>query len=430
MAENNFLSGLKVDQFIKANNDQIKQTMNSVLGDAQKSVSEMIKLQKIAVVELQKINSKGKNTGDLKKSLDSTLKAIQKENLKVSKARDASLFKSLKGFFSQSKKNASDKMESKSYFQKENYSKKSNSLLDSINKNISALLKKDKDQKKESLLSKIFKFIGGFGKLLFVVGVLTGNIEDMVKGVRWAIKSIIFPINLLVKNLTKVAEVLKGANTVAKGAKGAKDVTTVAKGAKGAKDISTAAKVGGIAAKELAKSGGKTAGKKIPFVGSILSIIFGIQRMSKGDMIGGLLEFVGGALYYVPVAGPLLSVAVDAILAVRDIHEKVNPGSFKSMNTKIETFSKKTGIVPILNVLTNLRDGVALLQKGDYIGGIYALGDAALSGALGPLGVPFFMLRTFIDDFSKSKLSKPSSTNGSGGKGAKPPKSLESSSGQ
>jgi len=100
-----------------------------------------------------------------------------------------------------------------------------------------------------------------------------------------------------------------------------------------------AAGFGGKAAKDqLAKQGGKMAGKtglkvgaklgvkavgksllkKIPVIGLLAGVGFGIQRAMKGDFAGAALELASGAASTIPGLGTAASVAIDAGLAAKD----------------------------------------------------------------------------------------------------------------
>lgn len=99
----------------------------------------------------------------------------------------------------------------------------------------------------------------------------------------------------------------------------------------GAKAGKVVGKVGGVAlikkafapiVKLFGKVFAKSALKKIPFgVGAIFGLAFGISRMIKGDITGGLLEFLSGLVSIVPGIGTVASFAIDAYLAVRDIKQ-------------------------------------------------------------------------------------------------------------
>lgn len=77
------------------------------------------------------------------------------------------------------------------------------------------------------------------------------------------------------------------------------------------------------AIKGFAKLGGKELGKtiikKIPLVGLLAGIGFGVNRAIHGDWVGAGLEIASGAASTVPGIGTAASVAIDAGLIARDI---------------------------------------------------------------------------------------------------------------
>jgi hypothetical protein len=94
--------------------------------------------------------------------------------------------------------------------------------------------------------------------------------------------------------------------------------------AKGASTAVTAGKsaVSGVT-KAVTKTGAKAVGKgllkKIPVVGALAGIGFGLQRAMKGDFAGALGEVASGAASIIPGVGTAASIAIDAGLAARDI---------------------------------------------------------------------------------------------------------------
>ena len=127
---------------------------------------------------------------------------------------------------------------------------------------------------------------------------------------------------------------------------------------KGSKALKTASKklspkqiaagFGGKAAKDqLAKQGGKMAGKtglkvgaklgvkavgksllkKIPVIGLLAGIGFGLQRAMKGDFAGAALELASGAASTIPGLGTAASIAIDAGLAAKDYKAATGGGS-------------------------------------------------------------------------------------------------------
>jgi hypothetical protein len=108
---------------------------------------------------------------------------------------------------------------------------------------------------------------------------------------------------------------------------GSKAVTEAAEAAakKATQETGEAAlKTGGKSlAKTAAKTGGKSFGKsllkKIPIVGLLAGIGFGVSRAMSGDMLGAGLEIASGIAGTFPGVGTAASVAIDAGLAARDI---------------------------------------------------------------------------------------------------------------
>ena len=417
MAENNFLSGIKVDQFIKANNAQIKETIGAAFGDAQKSVAELIKLQKITVLELQQINNKGKGkeSKELKKSLDSTLRSIQKENIKMSKARDSSIIKSLKGFFGKSKQNAEVKKESRDYFKKENYSKKSNSLLESINKGIGGLMKKEKKEKKGlmgQIVGALFGALGFLGKALAIGGLagflLTGKKEflfSVAKGLNHMAKAFFGTVKLIFKLpqiLGKVFNAVKGI---------AKVGTTLAKLPK---MMSTAMKTVGTTmkvvqklglragAEHLARMGAKTVGRTL---GSKVATSLGKTALGKKAVIAVAKSGIGKKIG--------AKVGSKAIATGLGVAGKV------AAHTAGKTAAKK---VPILGAVMGVAFGVMRIKKGDIVGGLleFASGIASIFPGVGTaisVGIDGILLAKDINSALKSK-----STSSSGGGSTSIPK--------
>lgn len=92
--------------------------------------------------------------------------------------------------------------------------------------------------------------------------------------------------------------------------------------AAGGAGVKSVAKKGAakVAGKSLAKAAGKSLLKKIPLVGALAGIGFGISRAMKGDFTGAALEVASGLAGTIPGVGTAASVAIDAGLAARDIY--------------------------------------------------------------------------------------------------------------
>jgi len=127
------------------------------------------------------------------------------------------------------------------------------------------------------------------------------------------------------KVLTKAATTL-GIKTAAKTVAPAAAKVAAKTGATAATKIvakevtETAAKTG---TKVIAKTAGKTllksAIKKIPVIGLLAGLGFGLHKLAKGDFTGAAMEVSSGAMSMVPGIGTAGSVAMDVAIAKRDI---------------------------------------------------------------------------------------------------------------
>jgi len=110
-----------------------------------------------------------------------------------------------------------------------------------------------------------------------------------------------------------------------------------------------------LAPKALAKGAGKLAGKgaatllkKIPGVGAIIGLLFGIQRFREGDIVGGLGEIASGVASIFPGIGTVVSMGIDALLLFRDIKmatKKEAGGTIKAAAKKTDADLEKIPVI-------------------------------------------------------------------------------------
>ena len=112
---------------------------------------------------------------------------------------------------------------------------------------------------------------------------------------------------------------------------------------KGLKGMSK--KVGGFfkgAGKKVAGAGLKSLMKKIPGVGLLAGIGFGISRAMQGDVKGAFGEIASGAASLIPGVGTAVSTAIDAGLIARDMGAFGDaPGSRGAQNVDVADFILK-----------------------------------------------------------------------------------------
>lgn len=128
-----------------------------------------------------------------------------------------------------------------------------------------------------------------------------------------------------------------------------------------AKVGSVAGKMGGAVSKGFGKIGGKAVGKVagkmaskfIPGIGMVVGTVAAIERLSKGDTAGAMMEIASGAVSLIPVAGGVVSGAMDVGIMARDIKRNALGENKNERTGIIEGLMKgkpKTGgeIVPLI----------------------------------------------------------------------------------
>ena len=199
------------------------------------------------------------------------------------------------------------------------------------------LIAKEEEQHTE-IVDKLDAIVSNTGKD-GVVGKSTGKggiFDTMFKGIKNNFGKIAAGLTALKfgpkilksvvpKILTKAATTL-GIKTTAKTVAPAAAKVAAKTGATAASKIvakevtETAAKTG---TKVVAKTAGKTllksAIKKIPVIGLLAGLGFGLHKLAKGDFTGAAMEVSSGAMAMVPGIGTAGSVAMDVAIAKHDI---------------------------------------------------------------------------------------------------------------
>jgi len=95
---------------------------------------------------------------------------------------------------------------------------------------------------------------------------------------------------------------------------------------------------------------GKSLIKKIPVLGLVAGLGFGIQRMLEGDMKGGLGELLSGVLSLFPGLGTLGSFGVDAWLANRDDNKTDETTNVTNVSKALKDYVEFTDVKGLPNV--------------------------------------------------------------------------------
>jgi hypothetical protein len=166
----------------------------------------------------------------------------------------------------------------------------------------------------------LFKKMGNFGKTNFnnFIGGLGDLVKDVGKFGKSKYDNFVKPIKgFLTDNFTKVGKVIwESIGDFAK-----KPLLKLFGNFAG-KAGGILGKFGGKLGGKLAmKTGTKTLLKKIPGVGSIVGLIFGIERFKKGDVVGGIGEIASGLTSLLPPGiGTAIGLAIDGLLLMKDLN--------------------------------------------------------------------------------------------------------------
>lgn len=154
------------------------------------------------------------------------------------------------------------------------------------------------------------------------------------------------------------------------------------------------AKLGGKVGKSILGKTTKSFLKKVPVIGGLLGLIFGIQRFKKGDWLGGTLEVASGISSVVPGVGTALSIAIDSFLLFRDIKnlnktEEEKKDIFKSDKSTLRK-------LPVIGSIIDITDGIKV-WKSDKSKGI----QLVMKGLIGlnPISSTLKTVSSLVDIF-------------------------------
>lgn len=160
-----------------------------------------------------------------------------------------------------------------------------------------------------------------------------------------------------------------------------------------------AGKVGAKIGAKIGIKGGAALLKKIPGIGAIAGLLFGIKRFSDGDTVGGIAEIGSGIASLFGPPGMMISAALDALLIVRDIKTEGATSEDESANRK--KFDKKAMYaIPGLGTVLRINEGMKLWSTDKS----EALKQFALAGlSTTPIGPALQIATEFFGEKSKQK---------------------------
>lgn len=137
----------------------------------------------------------------------------------------------------------------------------------------------------------------------------------------------------------------------------------------------------------LMKGLGKGFLKRLPIIGSLISLGSAWKRMQDGDVLGGLIDVGAAIAYMFPFVGTGIGIALDVLNAGMDISEaKAGQGGFIGSigsgvaNVK-DWLSKNMRNLPILGTFTRLGEALGYFVEGDIKTGFKTLMSAGWASA-------------------------------------------------
>lgn len=132
--------------------------------------------------------------------------------------------------------------------------------------------------------------------------------------------------------------------------------------------------------KSIGKGLGKQALKKIPLIGTAMSIWMAIERWNKKDYLGAFLEIGSGIAAIFPGVGTLISIGIDLVNLERDTGMLGKSKFGQSVQNAVKAIPENfIMMIPGIGTIYGLAKSIGLFQKGDKKEGLKMLGKSIAS---------------------------------------------------
>lgn len=165
--------------------------------------------------------------------------------------------------------------------------------------------------------------------------------------------------------------------------------------------------------KGIAKGLGKGVLKKIPGIGTLLSIWMGVERWQQGDKLGAFIEFGSGIAAAFPGIGTAISIGLDLINLERDtgaLSKSALKASEKISPLQENLLMSIPGVGPIFGLMK----AIGMFKSGDKKNGMVMIGKSLAS--IVPGGAFLADLVINMMGLNKDVKPEPQNSNGSSGK--------------
>ena len=206
-----------------------------------------------------------------------------------------------------------------------------------------------------------------------------GQIFKQIDNIKTAFKAFtsIAKTGVKVKGPIKVIkDLITGAKLMGKG------LSEIPKAFKG---LTSFGKVGGTMAKGITKGLGKNVLKKVPVVGTLMSLAMAFYRWKRKDYAGAFIEISSGLAAMIPGVGTAISIGLDLVNLGRDT------GLFKKMGEKAADTAKgvtkglgENGLlsIPLVGPIYGISKAISLFKKGQKQEGLKLIGKSLAAMAI------------------------------------------------
>lgn len=126
--------------------------------------------------------------------------------------------------------------------------------------------------------------------------------------------------------------------------------------------------------------------KKLPIIGTLISLGYAITRFKQNDWIGGLIDLASGVAVLVPGIGTVLSIGLDVFNAWLDTKGgatqatiSATTGTFKSVIATLKSKLAETlPNLPVIGSIIKMGDSFGKILQGDISGGLRGFADSLL----------------------------------------------------
>ena len=241
---------------------------------------------------------------------------------------------------------------------------------------------KEDGEKKEKELTSLDRLMKLAMPVLMGMGAIIGSVKGMLEG--GDLQGIFTVMTKAFSGITRMLanNFLKGFATFFKNGSFVRNIMAKVFGKGGVSKLIPKGKIGAT----LFKGIGTKFLKRIPIIGTLISVASGVKRITSGDYLQGMIDIASGIATLVPGVGTALSIGLDLLNASIDI-SKVTSGEGGGISGAVTGMQKWIGDnarnLPIIGPVVRVAEAIGYLVDGDvkaFFKGMMGAGFATIPG--------------------------------------------------